>query len=328
MALVLTIGPAQPLQQVTAEPSAPPTRPTTEEDAARPAERATGTVAERASAVPLPTNAAPDERLPRGAVGVGVVAHRGASAYAPENTLAAADKADELGIDWVENDVQRTRDGELVVMHDETLARTTDVEEVFPDRAPWKVSDFTAEEIAQLDAGSWFSPEYAGEKVPTFSEFLARMTENGQKLLLELKKPELYPGIERDVLRELRNQGWLNYSKRRDLVVQSFNADSVRTVHQQAPRVRTGFLGTPPVSRLRDYARFSDQINPRHTTVTREYVDAVHRLRGPQGQRLEVFTWTVDDAATARRLVDMGVDGIISNRPDVIRDAVGGRAGD
>nr|WP_228449770.1 glycerophosphodiester phosphodiesterase family protein [Streptomyces alkaliterrae] len=275
----------------------------------------------------MPTTAAPDERLPRGAVGVRVIAHRGASAYAPENTLAAADKARDLGIDWVENDVQRTRDGELVVMHDETLARTTDVERVFPDRAPWKVSDFTAEEIAQLDAGSWFSSEYAGEKVPTFSEFLARMTENGQKLLLELKKPELYPGIEREVLKELRDQGWLNYSKRRDLVVQSFNADSVRVVHQQAPRVKTGFLGTPPVSQLRDYARFADQINPRHTTVTREYVDAVHRLRGPQGQRLEVFTWTVDDAATARRLVDMGVDGIISNRPDVVRDAVGGRAG-
>lgn len=87
-----------------------------------------------------------------------VIAHRGASAYAPENTLAAIDKADDLGFRWVENDVQRTKDGQLVVIHDDSLTRTTDVEEVFPGRAPWKVKDFTAAEIAQLDAGSWFSP--------------------------------------------------------------------------------------------------------------------------------------------------------------------------
>lgn len=85
-----------------------------------------------------------------------VFAHRGASAYAPENTLAAVDAADDLGIDWVENDVQRTRDGVLVVMHDTNLKRTTDVEELFPERAPWAVKDFTAAEIARLDAGSWF----------------------------------------------------------------------------------------------------------------------------------------------------------------------------
>jgi glycerophosphoryl diester phosphodiesterase len=85
------------------------------------------------------------------------VAHRGASAYAPENTLAAVDKADALGIEWVENDVQRTKDGELVIMHDTTLDRTTNVEKVFPRRSPWKVSDFTAAEIRKLDAVSWFS---------------------------------------------------------------------------------------------------------------------------------------------------------------------------
>ncbi len=85
-----------------------------------------------------------------------VVAHRGASGYAPENTLAAVDAADALGIDWVENDVHRSRDGVLVVLHDTDLKRTTDVEEVFPDRAPWAVKDFTAAELAKLDAGSWF----------------------------------------------------------------------------------------------------------------------------------------------------------------------------
>ncbi|WP_307797725.1 glycerophosphodiester phosphodiesterase family protein, partial [Streptomyces laculatispora] len=96
-----------------------------------------------------------------------VISHRGASAYAPENTLAAVDKAAELGFDWVENDIQFTRDGVLVVIHDTDLKRTTDAEEVFPGRAPWAVKDFTAAEIARLDAGSWFGARYAGTRVPT-----------------------------------------------------------------------------------------------------------------------------------------------------------------
>src|SRR5690606_25959316 len=116
-----------------------------------------------------------------------VVAHRGASRHAPENTVAAAEAAAALGARWAETDVQRTADGELVLVHDETLERTTNAEEVFPDRAPWNVSDFTAAEIAQLDAGSWYGEEFAGEPVPTLTEFLAVLEENGQDLLLELK---------------------------------------------------------------------------------------------------------------------------------------------
>ncbi|WP_257573838.1 glycerophosphodiester phosphodiesterase family protein [Streptomyces sp. JJ66] len=271
----------------------------------------------------MPGTHLPDAYLPDGVV---PVAHRGASAYAPENTLAAADKADQLGIAWVENDVQRSKDGELIVLHDETLKRTTNVEEVFPDRAPWKVADFTAAEIDQLDAGAWFGEEYAGEGVPTLSEFLDRMSANQQKLLLEIKKPELYPGIERDILKELGNEGWLDRQHLRSrLVIQTFDAASLRRVHDLNPAVKTGFLGTPAVAELPDYAAFADQINPRFTTVTAAYVDAVHATPGASGQPLELFTWTVDDAETATRMADLGVDGIISNRPDVIRDAVRGR---
>ncbi|WP_443075891.1 glycerophosphodiester phosphodiesterase [Streptomyces sp. TRM 70351] len=276
---------------------------------------------------PVPASAPQPEPTPEPAPAavreVTPVAHRGASAYAPENTLAAADKARELGIDWVENDVQRTRDGVLVVLHDDSLKRTTDVEEVFPDRSPWKVADFTAAEIARLDAGSWFGEQYTGERVPTLARFLDRMTANHQKLLLEIKKPELYPGIEQDVLTELGERGWLtpgHLSAR--LVVQSFDAGSLRRVHDLEPAVRTGFLGTPAVAELPHYAAFADQVNPRHTTVTPEYVRAVQRTPGPDGERLELFTWTVDDGPTAARLAGMGVDGIITNRPDVIRDAV------
>ncbi|MBO8188027.1 glycerophosphodiester phosphodiesterase [Streptomyces spirodelae] len=251
------------------------------------------------------------------------VAHRGASAYAPENTLAAVDKAHELGIDWVENDVQRTKDGELVVIHDTTLSRTTDVEDRFPDRSPWKVSDFTLKEMKTLDAGSWFDPQFKGEKIPTLGEYLDRLSRNGQELLLELKSPSAYPGIERETLGELRQKGWLDRRHIRSrLIIQSFDKSSIQEVHQQNPEVKTGFLGTPKVGDLKEYAKFTDQINPTYTDATKTYVDAVHALKGPHHKTLEVFTWTVNDADTARKVADAGVDGIITNKPDVISNAV------
>ncbi|MER5779028.1 glycerophosphodiester phosphodiesterase family protein [Streptomyces sp. NPDC002039] len=255
-----------------------------------------------------------------------VYAHRGASAYAPENTLASIDLAMRMGIDWVENDVQRTKDGVLVVIHDDNLARTTDVEQVFPDRKPWLVKDFTADEIALLDAGSWFGKDkqYAGAAVPTLREYLARVRRNQQKLLLEIKRPEVYPGIERETLNLLDATGWLDRNRvERWLVVQSFSADAIRIVHDLRPDLVTAFLGTPTVAELPRYAAFTDRINPWHTTLSADWVAAVHALRGPHGKTMEVDTWTVDDAATARKVQEMGVDGIITNTPDVVRRAVG-----
>ncbi|MEV5381433.1 glycerophosphodiester phosphodiesterase family protein [Streptomyces sp. NPDC052721] len=252
-----------------------------------------------------------------------VIAHRGASAYAPENTLAAVDKAAELGFSWVENDVQRTRDGELVVLHDDTLQRTTNVEEVFPGRAPWKVRDFTAAEIARLDAGSWFSPVYAGARVPTLKEYMRRIERNHEKLLLEIKNPELYPGIERQTLKLLGNEGWLDGRHLGRLIVQSFSVDSVRTVHELKPAVVTGYLGAPTVAELHRFAPFTDLINPSYGSLSRGYVASVHAVDGPHGRPLELFAWTVDDAATARKVAGYGVDGIITNKPDVVRAALG-----
>ncbi|MEU3723738.1 glycerophosphodiester phosphodiesterase family protein [Streptomyces sp. NPDC031705] len=260
-----------------------------------------------------------------GLLGPVVYAHRGASAYAPENTLEAVDLARRLGFDWVENDVQRTRDGQLVVVHDDTLARTTDVEELFPGRRPWRVKDFTAAEIARLDAGSWFAPRFAGARVPTLRAYLRRAQQNRQRLLLEIKKPELYPGIEEETLELLDETGWLDEEHvARRLVVQSFSADSVRTVHGLRPDLVTAFLGTPAVADLPRYAEFTDRINPWHTTISADWVRAVHALLGAHGRALEVDTWIVDDAATARRVQDMGVDGIITNAPDVVQNAVTG----
>jgi glycerophosphoryl diester phosphodiesterase len=251
-----------------------------------------------------------------------VVAHRGASAYAPENTLAAVDRADEMGFSWVENDVQRTKDGALVVVHDATLARTTDVEQVFPDRAPWNVRDFTVAEIARLDAGSWFGTRYAGARVPTLEQYMRRLSRNHQKLVLEIKNPQLYPGIEQQTLKVLANEGWLTPLHLRDrLVVQSFSPDTVRRVHELSPGVKTGFLGTPNIADLPEYASFADQINSSYTTISPSYIATIHAFEGPHGKPLEMLTWTVNDAENARKVVQYGVDGIITNKPDVVEEA-------
>ncbi|MFD9396115.1 glycerophosphodiester phosphodiesterase [Streptomyces sp. NPDC060000] len=254
-----------------------------------------------------------------------VIAHRGASAYAPENTLDAVDKAAALGVRWVENDVQRTKDGELVVIHDDSLRRTTDAEEVFPGRAPWKVRDFTAAEIARLDAGSWFGSAYAGARVPTLKEYLERVEQHHQKLLLEIKNPELYPGVEQQTLELLNNEGWLDRRHRTNrLIVQSFSADSLRTVHELEPAVKTGLLGMPAVADLPRFAVFADLINPSYASLSPAYVSAVHALTGPHGTPVKVFAWTVDDAVTALAVSAYDVDGVITDKPDVVRRALYG----
>ena len=251
-----------------------------------------------------------------------VIGHRGAPAYAPENTLPSIDKAARVGSTWVENDVQRTKDGELVVIHDDSLQRTTDAKKVFPGRAPWKVKDFTAAEIARLDAGSWFSPTYKGTRVPTLDQYMRRVEHNHQSLLLEVKNPELYPGIERQILKVLGNDGWLDRGHLGRLVVQSFSADSVRTVHDLKPALTTAYLGAPPVAQLKRYARFADLINPSYGSLSKAYVSAVHGVRGPHGRPLGVYAWTVDAKATALKVAGYGVDGLISSRADVVRAAL------
>jgi glycerophosphoryl diester phosphodiesterase len=136
-----------------------------------------------------------------------VVAHRGASAYAPEHTLAAYKLAIEQGADFVEQDLAVTKDGVLVCLHDASLERTTNVEEVFPDRfttiaiegktrKAWVANDFTLAEIKTLDAGSWFDKKFAGERVPTFDEAIAAIRGKAG-IFPELKTPEIYAG--RDV---------------------------------------------------------------------------------------------------------------------------------
>ncbi len=256
-----------------------------------------------------------------------VLGHRGAAAYAPENTLASIDKARQLGVEWVENDVQRTGDGALVVIHDATLARTTNVKKLFPGRSPWKVSDFTLAETERLDAGGWFAPRYAGERIPTLGRYLRRLDHNRQSLLLEIKNPQAYPGIERQICEELRRDGWLDGDHvRRRLIVHSFSAASLGTFHRRCPQVRTALLGNPPVGRLPREAAFADQIDASRVGLTAGYVRAVHAVRGAHGRPMRIFAWTVDDTGTAVRLARLGVDGVITDRPDAVREALAQQA--
>jgi glycerophosphoryl diester phosphodiesterase len=247
---------------------------------------------------------------------IDVTAHRGSSGAAPENTIAAVRLALAQKSDVVENDIQRTLDGELVIMHDVTLARTTDVEQVFPDRAPWNVRDFTLAEIKQLDAGSWFAPEFAGERVPTLAEWVGAVGDRAG-MLLEPKAPELYPGIEIDLDKELRSLPAFNRALQRDrVVVQSFNHPWLRTYKDLAPDVTVGLLfgSRPTEAAVADAATWAEQVNPALGAIDEATVDRIH------AQGMEAHVWTVNAGQDMRRAIRWDVDGIITNYPQVLRD--------
>jgi glycerophosphoryl diester phosphodiesterase len=159
--------------------------------------------------------------------------------------------------------------------------------------------------------------------VPTLEEYLDKVEANQQSLLLEIKRPELYPGIEQQVLTTLGEKGWLSPDHvESKLFIASFSVDTVKTVHDLEPRVKTGFIGKPTNAKLIQYAKFVDQIFPKNTQVTEDYVETVHSLEGAHGKPLELYTWTVNDGPTAMKLADMGVDGIVSDDPDLVSKAV------
>lgn len=249
---------------------------------------------------------------------VDVIAHRGSSGSAPENTLAAIRLAIAHRSDVVENDIQRTRDGELVIMHDTTLTRTTDVEQVFPDRAPWTVASFTLAEIQQLDAGSWFAPEFTGERVPTLAEWVEAVG-NRAGMLLEPKAPELYPGIEADLDAELRSLPAFNRALRAGrVVVQSFNHAWLRGYKALAPDVPVGLLFgvKPTTAEIAAAATWAQQVNPALGAIDEATVRDVH------AHGMDIHVWTVNGGADMRRAINWDVDGIITNYPQVLRDIV------
>jgi glycerophosphoryl diester phosphodiesterase len=263
---------------------------------------------------PHPPGHPPTHRVPRHGRGALNVAHRGASGEVAENTLAAVRRAVELGADMVEIDVRRSKDGALVLMHDATLNRTTDAQRVFPRRGPWRVGDFTYDELGRLDAGSWKSPAFAGERIPTLAEVLDIIGPSRTGLLLELKSPELYPGIVGDVVAQMRDlprhvEPALAEGR---LVVQSFTFAAMKEHKTLAPAFPVGLLGTPSRANLPALGTWADQVNPSHFSVDKGYVDQVHRAG------MQCLVWTVDRPPAMKRALRIGVDGVITNRPHAL----------
>ncbi|KZE38961.1 glycerophosphodiester phosphodiesterase [Bhargavaea cecembensis] len=230
------------------------------------------------------------------------VAHRGASGHAPENTMAAFHKGFEMKADYIEIDVQMTKDGELVAIHDTTVDRTTN--------GTGAVGSLTFEEIRKLDAGSWFGTEFAGEQVPTFEEILDAF--RGKiGILIELKAPELYPGIEEKVAEALIERN-LHHPNNEKIIIQSFNHESMKTSKELLPNVPHGVLAGASWAdvtdeQLDEFAAYADYFNPNMNIVTHDLVSDVH----DSGMR--IYPYTSRSQEQALRLFDLGVDGIITD---------------
>jgi glycerophosphoryl diester phosphodiesterase len=234
------------------------------------------------------------------------VAHRGASGYAPENTIAAFDKGVDMKSDYIEIDVQRSKDGELVIIHDTTVDRTTD--------GTGRVKELTFEQIRSLDAGSWKGEEFKGEKIPTFDEILDRY--HGKVgILIELKAPELYPGIEAQVAQELTERN-LDKPQNEKIIIQSFNFESMKITNSLLPKVPIGVLTSNRAhtteQALKEFATYADYVNPSYGIVSKELVDQVHSLG------MKIQSWTVRSQEAADFLLEMNVDGIITDYPDYV----------
>ncbi|MEH7254013.1 glycerophosphodiester phosphodiesterase family protein [Neobacillus niacini] len=234
------------------------------------------------------------------------VAHRGATGYAPENTIAAFDKGVQMKADYIEIDVQRSMDGELVIIHDNTVDRTTD--------GTGYVKDLTFEQIRSLDAGSWKGEQFTGEKIPTFDEILDRY--HGKTgILIELKSPELYPGIEGQVAQKLKERN-LDKPQNEKIIIQSFNFESMKITNSLLPKVPIGVLTSNRAhtteQALKEFATYADYFNPSYGIVSKELVDQVHALG------MKIQSWTVRSQEAADFLLEMNVDGIITDYPDFV----------
>jgi glycerophosphoryl diester phosphodiesterase len=249
-----------------------------------------------------------------GTRGIANVAHKGFSAKAPENTMPAVRQAIAEQGDFQGIDVRMTLDGRLVVLHDASLARTTDVEEVFPSRSPWDVGDFTYREIKRLDAGSWLRTWYAGTKVPTLARMLRELDESPSGVFLEVKNPTSYPGIGDRVVEVIRDRtDWLDpEGTDHRLVVQSFNERWLHRFHTAHPDVPVGALGA---YRLEDLS-WLDQVNVRYTQLDPDEVLRVHSA----GAQISVYT--VDDRSVMEAMADQGVDAIATNRPRLLHEVL------
>jgi len=231
------------------------------------------------------------------------IAHRGASGRFPENTLAAFRAAIDAGAMMCELDVQATRDNAVVVIHDKTVNRTTD--------GVGTVAKMTLAEIRNLDAGARFKDGTArGERVPTLDEVFAA-TAGKCGLNIELKAI----GVEREVAALIRK-----WNAAETAMVSSFDWRALETMRALDSAIRIGVLGEKDVPKMFDIAARlgAYAINPRFDLATRDFCETAHE------HGLKVLVWTVDSPGTMRMLIDNGVDGIMTNYPERMRETTGG----
>ncbi|MDR7485376.1 MAG: glycerophosphodiester phosphodiesterase [Armatimonadota bacterium] len=229
-----------------------------------------------------------------------VIAHRGASGEAPENTLAAFRRALELGADAVELDVHLSADGVPVVIHESLLDRTTDGRGL--------VRDYPLDALRRLDAGRWFGERFAGERIPTLAEALEVL--RAVRVIVEIKNgPVYYPGIAARVADTVRAVG------HRAVTVSSFDHPVLLEVRKAAPDLSTAvlYMGRFTDSLWLARETGADVLQPYWAWITPDLIEAAHAA----GRRVEA--WTVDEPRHARFVIDLGVDGIITNFPDRIR---------
>jgi glycerophosphoryl diester phosphodiesterase len=232
-----------------------------------------------------------------------LICHRGLAGWAPENTLAAMREAISRGAQFAEVDVRRSVDGVIVLMHDETVDRTTD--------GQGRVDELTWDEISKLDAGSHFSPVFVGEPVPTLDEALALVASSTVTLVLEVKQPSRYPGI------ALQVADVLGESDLHDrVVVVSFDHDWLNRLGDLMPAARVGYLQVHPGIPRRMSGDGVLDVHWSGVLLDPTLIRRAHR----QGHR--IWVWTVNDARLMRLLVWLGVDGITTDYPERYPEAL------
>lgn len=229
------------------------------------------------------------------------IGHRGAAGHAPENTLVSIRKALEIGVDGIEFDVHRSKDGVIVVMHDPTVDRTSN--------GTGPIAEKTLAELRELDLGSWKGPQFAGERIATLEEFVAAIPAP-LKLFLEMKAGnEVYPGIEEQVAQFLTERGLLERTN-----ISSFDHYVLLRMRKLLPRVETGMLysARPIDPTAMAQACGATALHTKWEFISPALVAEAH-ARG-----LTVNAWTPNSPAAVARCKGAGVDGIISDRPEYV----------
>lgn len=242
-----------------------------------------------------------------------IIAHRGASKLAPENTIASINTALKLNPDRIEIDVQQTLDSIVVLMHDTTLNRTTNGHGLIKEK--------TFKDISKLDAGSWFSNDFIGEKIPTLEDIL-KLTNGKCQLIIEIKKGnDFYYDIEKHVLKSIEKQNAENW-----VSIHSFDYEILETIHHLNPNIRlhkllVGKLKYMPFIISNKIEAVNIDEYPYIKEYTLNYVfankDIIHLLKSHDKK---VNVWTVNDSHIANELIQLGVDGIITDTPNLLKD--------